>query len=388
MSTEVSSHTASWSKGGSRRNKIIALSAAVLIATILYTLIVSRAASNFVSINPSAVTVSGNAQLVTEADGAKSLLFSAPVTPPPTTPPPTTPPVSGWPSASNVGLKVATARTMAGASIDDTTWFKQNNFPGTGTQSDPFVVDRVLFTDVVHMGRSSNGDLKGKWVKFSNCRFYGNPGNPTPGQSAGLFASDYAAFFIMEDSTVGPNLPILASGSTSSGTNFGIFSYVPFIAKRNNIYGANILVGFETERSETTGVLVEDNYIHDVFSASGDHTDVINGNSHASHVVIRHNYLDGVRTGNSYVANVLGVYDDQCEGCPASAGIIENWTIDKNYIDRGATLFLSNTSKSRFLDPFIVTNNTWGRYSTNLFAGRTPSVQSGNVDQNGKPLTF
>ncbi len=396
MSTnKIQAPTSIWGQGRSKRNKIIALAGAVLIATILYTIIISRAATNFVSVDPSGSTVSGNAQVVTESDGSKSILFKAPVTPPPTTPPPTTPPptnppVSGWPSADNVGLKVATTRTMSGAAIDDPAWFKENNFPGSGTKTDPWVVDRVLFKDVVNMGRNKGAGLEGKWVKFTNCRFYGNPGNPTPGGSSGLTASFYAPFFIIEDSTIGPNLPLLSTGGTSAGTNFGTMSWVPFQMRRTNVYGANILVGFETERSDTTGVLVEDNYLHDIFSANVDHTDIINGNGHASHVIIRHNYLDGIRSGNSYVTNGIGIYNDNINVCDQCA-TIENWTVEKNYIDRAARLILAPDSSALFLNPFVVRDNTFGRYNATqggIFAGRTPSLQSGNVDTGGKAMTL
>ncbi|MET1033158.1 MAG: hypothetical protein ABWX94_01530 [Candidatus Saccharimonadales bacterium] len=368
-------------QASSKRNKIVALAAALVVATGGYALVVSRASGFFASVNPAQGTITGNASVVNDTDGSKVVQFNAPTT----TPPPTAPPTSGaWPSASNSGLQTTTTKTMGGAGIDDVAWFKSNGFPGTGTAADPFLVDRVLFTSNVTLGNWDSSNLTGKWVKFTNCRFYGNGGNPTPGGSAALFARDNAPFFIVEKSTLGPNAPILASGGTAYGTNFGIFSYVPFQVRGSNIFGANILVGFETGRNDTTGVLVENNYIHDVWSSSGDHTDIINGNFHASHVVVRNNYLDGIRTGNSYVTNAFGIYDD-----PAGAsGIFENWTIDHNYIDRAATLILATTNKSRFLDPFVLTNNTFARYSLLTVSARTPSVQKGNVDQNGKALSF
>jgi len=380
-------------KASNKRNQLIAISIALIVAVIGYVIVASRASGPFVAVNPASLTLSGNATLITDTSGDKAIQFNAPVVappPPPTTPPPTNPPVSGWPNASNVGLRVATTRTMSGAGIDDIAWFKENNFPGSGTQSDPFVVDRVLFKDVVNMGRNDTGGLQGKWVKFTNCRFYGNPGNPTPGGSAGLFASDESPFFIIEDSTIGPNLPLLSTGGTSAGTNFGVFSYVPFQMRRSNVYGANILVGFETERNETTGVLVEDNYLHDIFSASEDHTDIINGNARASHVIVRHNYLDGIRTGNTYVVNGIGAYNDvikdgkNCERC----AVIENWTIEKNYFDRAARMILVPDTTSELLNPLIVRDNTFTNRTNGIYAGRAPSLQSGNVDASGKALSL
>jgi hypothetical protein len=295
-------------------------------------------------------------------------------------------PITGWPSTENTGPRIPTTRTLAGAVIDDQSWFVQNKFAGNGTQADPYVIDRVLFTDMVVLGNWEQSNLTGRWVKFINCRFYGNPGNPTPGGSAFLWARDNAPFFIVEDSTLAPNQMPLPTGGTTTGTDKGIFSYVPFQVRRSNIYGTNIPIGFEIERDETTGVVIEDNYLHDIWSSAGDHTDIINGNSHASHVVVRHNYLDGIRVGNSYVTNAIGIYDDPVS---SGSGVIEDWVIDRNYFDRAATMILSTTNRSRFLDPFILTNNSFSnRYSLARVIARSPSRQSGNVDHNGNALQF
>ena len=305
-----------------------------------------------------------------------------------TPPPPTTapPPVAGWPNASNTGVQVATTRTLPGAAITSTAWFAQNGFPGSGTQADPFLVDRVLFTDQVALGDWNPTDLTGKWVKFTNSRFYGNAANPTPAGSSFIWARDYGPFFIVEDSTLAPNQPPLATGGTTIGTQKGIFSYVPFQVRRSNIYGTNVAVGFETERNETTGIVIEDNYFHDVWSASGDHTDLVNGNFHASHVIVRHNMLDGIRVGGSYVTNALGIYDNPTT---TLAGTIEDWTVDNNYIDRSATMLLATSNTSHFLGPFVVTNNVFtNRYTVGRFIARPPTTQGGNVDQNGAPLSF
>lgn len=369
----------------SKRNKIIALAVALIVATGGYALVVSRASGFFASVSPETAALSGNAKLVTESDGLKSLQFNGPVTPPPTTPP-TNPPASGeWPNAKNVGLQVSTTKTISGGSIDDVSWFKNNGFPGSGTAADPFLVDRVRFSSIVTLGNWDSSNLTNKWVKFTNCFFGGNGAYPTPGGSAGIFARDNAPFFIVEDSTV-------LVGGLGMGANFGIFSYVPFQLRDSDVAGANILVGFETERSERTGVVIENNFLHDVWSSEGDHTDIINGNFHASHVTVRNNYMDGIRhnmnskgeMSTTVVTNGFGIYDDPS----SSAGIFENWTIDHNYIDRCATLLLATTNKSRFLDPFVLTNNVFARYTLLSTSARAPSVQKGNVDQNGKALSF
>ncbi len=293
--------------------------------------------------------------------------------------------ITDWPGASNVGLLCTTTKTISGdVKITSASWFTSNGFPGSGTVADPYLVDRVLFTGEVKM----SGSLGGKYVVFSNDRFYGHYGNPTPeypDPCSYLWAEDSGApFFTVKDSTLGPNLPILSTGGTSAGTQKGIFSYVPFTAIRNNIYGSNVPIGMEIDKNEGAS-LIQDNYLHDIWSDSDDHTDLINGNFHASHMTIRHNYLDGIRVGNDYVVNGIGIYDDPAD----SSGIITDWTIDNNYFDRSASMIFSNTDTSRFTNPYVVTNNTFtNRFTNGRFVSRHPSTQSGNVDQTGKALTF
>ncbi len=392
-----------------KRNKLIAVACALLVVGIGYALVLTKAAGFFASVSPESATLAGNAKLITESDGSKVVQFTAPVvTPPP--PPPTIPPAT-WPSRTSVGAKLGFLKTLNGAGIDDASFFKNNGFPGSGSASDPYVVDRVTFTSQVTLGNWDASNLTGKWVKFTNCNFAGDPDFPTPGGSAGIFARDNAPFFIVEDSTIDVGSrykldqdPKLTTYNGSS--NFGIFSYVPFQLRRSVVLGANILVGFETERSERTGVIIENNYMSDVYSSKDDHTDIINGNFHASHATVRNNFLDGSRlnfnsaappttwdpskgpdpsVGSTVVTNGFGVYDDPTS---SAAGIFENWTIDHNYITNCATLFLATNSKSRFLDPFVLTNNTFGNYTLISFSGRTPSMQSGNVNAAGKALSF
>jgi hypothetical protein len=92
---------------GSRRNIAIA-GVAVIVAIVLgYFFIWSLAAGPFLSIDPSASQLAGNAKVVTD-DGVRAIQFTAPVptTPPPTTPPPTTPPPSsgGKPTPETTGV--------------------------------------------------------------------------------------------------------------------------------------------------------------------------------------------------------------------------------------------------------------------------------------------
>lgn len=91
--------TTSVAKQNSKRNKLIALAAALVVAIIGYTLVISRASGFFVSVKPEDVTRSGNASLVTIGD-QKAIQFNTPVAPP-TNPPPTPP--SARPNESNTG---------------------------------------------------------------------------------------------------------------------------------------------------------------------------------------------------------------------------------------------------------------------------------------------
>ena len=292
-----------------------------------------------------------------------------------------------WPNATNVGQLVPTVKTINGGRATDSTWFTGKSFPGSGTQSSPWIIDRVLFTSQVILGSGSNSSaLKGKYVKITNSRFYGSPGNPTPGGSAFIWIPDDGPFVTIEDCTLAPNAQIAASGGPASGggCDKGFFSYVPFTMRRCNIWGANVQVGFEIEMSEGPS-LIERCYLHDTWSATDDHTDIINGNFHASHVTVKDCYMDGIRTGNSAVTNGFGIYDDPTN---SNAGKITDWHILHNYIDRCATTLLCTDSSTRFTDPFEVRDNVWGRFTLQRWSGRKPSAQSGNVDLTGKALTF
>lgn len=121
-----------------------------------------------------------------------------------------------------------------------------------------------------------------------------------------------------------------------------------------------------------------------IWSSAGDHTDIVNGNLHASHVTVDGNLLNGKRTGGTVVTNAFGIYDDPT-GSPA--GIIEDWTVSRNSIVNYATGVLCSTSAARFLNPLVVTDNAFGPATLQVYACRTPSTQSGNTVA-GAPVTF
>jgi hypothetical protein len=152
--------------------------------------------------------------------------------------------------------------------------------------------------------------------------------------------------------------------------------------ERCNIYGGCIPVYMETEQSHTVTQII-DCYLHDIYSSAGDHTDIVNGNAHASNVLVRGCLMDGVRTGSSFVTNGFGIYDDPS----TSAGIWTNWTVDHCDVYNCATALLCSASTARATNPFVVTNNVWrGPFSLTPWDGRAPSVQSGNKKANGTAI--
>jgi hypothetical protein len=212
--------------------------------------------------------------------------------------------------------------------------------------------------------------------KFRNDIFEQTGSSTTVGGSAYVVASGAAVF---QDSTFRITGGLNPTGGPAAGKGLdkGIqATRGGMTVLRNDVSGANIQVYFETQPGEGNTV-VQDNYLHDTWSASGDHTDIINGNFEASNVVARGNLMDGKRTGGSKVTNGFGIYDD-IDGW-------ENWTVDHNDLTNAATGLLCTDDTSRARNPFVVTNNIWRGVN---FVGRSPSVQGGNVDGSGRPLTF
>ncbi len=298
-------------------------------------------------------------------------------------------PVQTWPNAANTGPRQAPTRTIAGAVIADTSWFSVNGFTGSGTQADPYLVSRVLFTSAVRLGDWDPTNIGGKYVKFVDCRFYGAPSNPTEAGNFAVGVRDTGPFVTLEYCHIGPNATPLSSGgppSSVGGYDKAFQSYVPFTLRRCNVWGAAIVVYFEIERGEAAS-LVEDCYLHDVWLSPGDHTDVINGNRRASHITVRGCTVNGIRTGNSYVVNGIGIYNDDSSGNPTET--VEDWHLLGNRLTNCQTGILSTSNTTLFLAPFEVRDNVFaGPFSVQRNAMRTPTAQSGNVDGNGNPITF
>jgi len=66
------------SNSNAMRNRIVAVASALVVATVGYVLVASHAASFFASVSPADATLSANAKVITDADGTKSVQFTAP----------------------------------------------------------------------------------------------------------------------------------------------------------------------------------------------------------------------------------------------------------------------------------------------------------------------
>lgn len=75
--------TTSKTKRAPKRNTLIALGSALMVALVGYTLVLTKAAGFFANVDPSTATLSGNATLVSQTDGTQVLQFNTGTTPPP-----------------------------------------------------------------------------------------------------------------------------------------------------------------------------------------------------------------------------------------------------------------------------------------------------------------
>ncbi len=287
-----------------------------------------------------------------------------------------------WPDATNTGCRVATTNIHNGFLYDSVASVTGHAISGSGTQAAPWVIDKRKYTSDIRLR-----NLSGKYVKFTNIVANGNGSGPstTLEGSNYMWIEDSGPFVTVEDSTF--VTPAGASTANTGGVDHGFNSYVPFTLRRCNISMACVPVYCEIERNEA-GSLIEFNYLHHIWTSPGDHTDIINGNFHASHLTIKDNYLDGVRTGGSVVNNAIGLYND-----PNGTQIIEDMHIIHNRFVRYNIGVLSDTNTSRVLGPWEVRDNVFdtqtalGQSGGSPYISRTPTIQSGNT-VNGVARTF
>jgi len=325
--------------------------------------------------------------------------YAGTATPPPTTttaaPPTTTPPpATTWPAPGTVGLKVATTHTLAGGRFAEPGDFTAPNWTGTGTQADPYTLDRATVTDILRLGCACGSNaLDSVWVRISNSWLQGFTGNPTPGDSRMLVVENDGPHLTVTGSDLQPAGTLDAAGIRTDNhcADKGLLAYRPFTLLDSRVSGQNVPVALELERDET-GTVVQHNQLGGICSNPGDHTDVYNENGHGSNTLVADNYIDGTRSGGSVVNNGLGLYNDnigQCDACATT----ENHTIVGNRFVHYNIGVLSSTNTTLTLGPWVVQDNTFdaptplGPSGGSPYQARTPTAQSGNT-VNGVPTTF
>jgi hypothetical protein len=269
---------------------------------------------------------------------------------------PRQPGLAGWPNTDNTGVKATGLRQLKGDQLVDVQWLRDHGAPGGGSATDPFIMEKYEVAGMVHVNVPDNVH-----VTVQQSRIYGGSFHAVWIESGTV---------TVQDSTIAPK-----TGGISGN---GIFAYDRGTYLRNNIWGFNIPIIIQGQGP----YLIQDNFLHDIWFKAGDHTDVINVNPNGSNGVIKHNYIDGIRSDGDFTHNGIGIYNDAKPG--SGTAISKNWTIDNNYITRSNHLIFAAVTP-----PFIIKNNvltTKFRYAPfyNALAGATDA--GGNVDENGKPV--
>lgn len=312
---------------------------------------------------PATTTTSATSSSAAESSSAAPSSSSvAPTTttprpaPPGTPKPPAQPGMSGWPNAGNTGVKNGNLRPLTGDQLVDVRWLKDHGARGSGNPGDPFVFENYQVDGMVHINVPDSTQ-----VLVQQNRIFGGSNHAMWIESGTVTA---------QDNSIAPR-----SGGLSGN---GIVAYNRGTFQRNNIWGFNIPIMVQGQGP----YLVQDNFLHDIWFKAGDHTDVVNVNPNGSNGVIKHNYIDGIRSDGQYTHNGIGIYNDANGG--SGNAVSKNWTIDGNYITRSNHLIFAAASP-----PFVIKNNvltTEFQYAPfhNALGGATDG--GGNVDQNGKPV--
>lgn len=299
------------------RNKLIALAAVVLILIIGYIFVQSRASGFFASVTPATASLTGNAKLVTEADGSKTVQFNAPpiTTPPPTTPPPsggatTTCPLPKYPDETCTGVPAGTALTIHNG-------FMEIKTPNT-------IIEGKDIRGCVHVRapgviiRKSKITCSDGWV-IANLNDYSGTG------------------LLVEDTEISCN--------NAKGTGIGDYN---FTARRVNVHSCEN--GFDMD----TDITLEDSYIHDLISydpATDPHIDGIQSPI-GSRLTIRHNTIYATNSAGSIGNASINI--NNSSGGPTTTDTI----ISENLLAGGGyTLYCPKPNTVNFQ----ITNN---RFST------------------------
>lgn len=238
----------------SRINLIIATAVGGSLVLVGYFLLSTSAAGFFAFLEPEAGTVSGGAQVVSDANasGGKAIQFAGTAAPVP----PTTPPTSGttkcplpkYPSDSCTGYPAGTVLTTIN---------------GDYTAKAGEVIDGKRITGNVVIG--------GSGVVIRNSEILGKINNNNGGRPS----------FKVEDTTLGP--------ATCGSISDGVVGVANFEARRVRI--KNQPDGF---RIAGSNVLIEDSYVTVCSKNPEDHSDGIQvyDAKNSTNITIRHNTID------------------------------------------------------------------------------------------------
>lgn len=327
-----------------KRNKIIAVSIAVLVALVGTFLLATHASGPFASVNATNATVTSPATLVTDAaaSAGKAIQFNAAAQPPP-------PPTSTKPDATNTGVPAdqqAKLTTVKGNQVFDSSYNGQT-------------ISNKDFQGYVKVTGSN--------ITFKNCKFEG--GTPNGNNALLDLQNDNqpGTGNIVEDSEFVPLHP--------NATIDGIWAQNVTIL-RVNIHGSTD--GIKASSNTT----IQDSYIHDMKwydfdpnTTDGTHNDCVQ-------------ILDG--TNVRVVHNNMNPNDSRAN---SSVQITQDFgttgavLLDSNWADWGGFSFnisqKRNSDLSDTLKGVSVTNNRFGRHgeygAIKIGTGVTLAAFSGNV---------
>lgn len=296
------SHAATASQTRTRkRNLIIAITAALLVATVGYVLVISRAAGPFASVTPESTTLSGNAKLITESDGSKAISFTAPITtPPPTTPPPVTgerscPAYPAFPNDSCTGVPSGTNLTTLNGDLT--------------TTSNGQVIDGRLITGEVVIAHDN--------VTIKNSRIKGP-----------IINRNGKKDLKVQDSDIGPDS---CPGSSNGGTRLISGDDYTVLRSRLHNNGADV-VSLGGTSNGSGEILIQDSIIDRTCYYPDDHLDTIQLYDPGSiaKVTIVHNKIDVRPSNNSGKGNAAIFWADN-PGSGSRLTVYNNFMAGGNY---------------------------------------------------------
>lgn len=247
------------SKKASKRNMLVALAAALVVATTGYVLVLTKAAGFFASVDPSAAALTGNATLVTQTDSTKAIQFNAPVVISPPPPGSTSCALPNYPEASCTGVPAGVTLTTVNGDMNITTAgavIEGKDIRGCVSVNAKNVIIR-------------KSKITCSGTAIHNCT-NDNESHPAC-NGAGL---------LVEDADISCNSQIGGTGITTR----------TYTARRVNVHHCDNVVWVEENN------LVEDSYIHDPICYNkrlDPHTDGIQIPAGGSNITIRHNTIYG-----------------------------------------------------------------------------------------------